>query len=150
MEDLSTKLHGIIQPIVAAHKVELIELQVKGGGGSRIVKVVVDTEKGIDLDTCTLLSRQIAEAFDGADAIPDRYRLEVSSPGIGRPLHSVRDFARNVNREVEVCFEEAQEEKTVRGKVSEVSEQILQIVSQKTVTTIPVSSIKHGKVCLPW
>ncbi len=150
MENLIEKVRDLVLPILDSYSVELVDLEVKGREGSRSVKVFIDTPGGIDLETCTRISRTLSEQLDINDTISGNYRLEVSSPGVSRPLRNSRDFARNTGREVEVVFEVLDGQTQLRGKLVDVTEEAIQVQTKKELRTIPVSTIKHGKVCLPW
>ncbi|MFQ5648488.1 MAG: ribosome maturation factor RimP [bacterium] len=150
MNTLSERLSNLVAPILQSEKIELVDLQIKGREGSRIVKIFIDTESGISLAQCTDISRKISEQLDINDVIAGKYRLEVSSPGVARPLQSPRDFARNLNREVEVIIQHDCDEERVRGKIADIHEQAICIECKDEVKKIPLSKIKHGKLCLPW
>ncbi len=97
-------LRAVIEPIVTADGLDLEELDVALAGPRRRVRVVVDADGGVDLERCADVSRTISEALDRrTDVIGDRkYTLEVSSPGVSRPLTLPRHWRRNIGRLVRV------------------------------------------------
>lgn len=96
--ELLTIVEKLIQPIVASFGFELVDLELKGDGRRRVLRVFIDKPGGIVLDDCAEVSREIDALFEVEDPIPGAYTLEVSSPGLDRPLKSAADFARHVGR----------------------------------------------------
>src|SRR5207249_1114070 len=81
---------------------ELVHLELKRGPGGCILRLFIDKEGGVTLDDCSMISRQLSAQLDVEDPIEPRYTLEVSSPGLDRPLFSERDYARFAGRRVRV------------------------------------------------
>lgn len=103
MSSTDDLLRAVIEPIVTADGLDLEELDVVLSGRQRRVRVVVDADGGVDLEHCAALSRTISEALDNSDVAGDRqYTLEVSSPGVSRPLTLPRHWRRNTGRLVRV------------------------------------------------
>ena len=75
--------------------------KVRGGGGGGL-RCYIDKEGGITVDDCEVISRLLGEWLDKEDFIEDSYILEVSSPGLGRPLKKEKDFARSIGKDVEI------------------------------------------------
>jgi len=95
IEDTLTHL---ILPLLNRRDVELVELAVSGDHRRKIVRIFVDRADGITVDECAVLSRNIADILDTRDPIDGTYLLEVSSPGLTRPLKADRDFERVVGK----------------------------------------------------
>ena len=102
--------------------IELIEIRLLGKGPRTIVRLYVDETGGISLARCAEASRRISELLDRKDPIEDRYVLEVSSPGTDRPLSTVRDFLRHLNRRVEVILSGEEQRVHIRGRILNVEE----------------------------
>lgn len=96
------RLKALMEPILEAEGAELVDLEVAGSRGRPVLRAYVDTEEGVTLDECARLSRLLERELEDAGAVPERYVLEVSSPGIERPLTRRRHFERYIGREVEV------------------------------------------------
>lgn len=150
MSDSVEKLRGLLLPLLESEGVELVELQLKGSHGSQIVKVFVDTEDGITLEKCEVISRKFSDILDIEDILPGKYRLEVSSPGVNRPLHSAKDFLRNMHRQVRVYYEHEAEKLNFLGEIVDVSDDAVTLKAKKGVKRIELSKIKHGEIHLPW
>ncbi|MFD8968466.1 ribosome maturation factor RimP [Streptomyces sp. NPDC059568] len=95
----SERLRGLLEPLVSAKDLDLEEIEVSRAGRRRVLRVVVDSDEGVDLDECAELSRSISEKLDETDAMgEDEYQLEVTSPGAERPLTEHRHYLRAVGR----------------------------------------------------
>ncbi len=91
-------LFAALQPVVAAVDLELVDVEMKGG----VLQVTVDREGGVDLEALTAANRAASALLDDLDPFPGRYSLEVSSPGIERPLRTPAHFAKAVGALVTV------------------------------------------------
>ncbi|MBN1997719.1 ribosome maturation factor RimP [candidate division KSB1 bacterium] len=100
------EIKSLILPILERENVELVDMELFGRGPRTILRIYVHEEGGIGLDRCAYLSRQFSDILDRKDPFSSRYTLQVSSPGVDRPLVSERDFQRNTGRKVEVFYME--------------------------------------------
>ena len=96
--DVATRVHGCVAPLVADAGLELVEVRFPGGH----LQVVVDQPGGVDLEALSALSSRISRLLDERDLVPGRYTLEVSSPGLERPLRTPEQFRRFVGATVSV------------------------------------------------
>ncbi|WP_329036253.1 ribosome maturation factor RimP [Streptomyces sp. NBC_01725] len=95
----SERLRGLLEPLVSANGLDLEEIEVSRAGRRRVLRIVVDSDDGVDLDACAELSRTISTALDETDVMgEDEYQLEVTSPGADRPLTERRHYVRAVGR----------------------------------------------------
>jgi len=97
-----SRLIAVIEPIVEQAGAELVDLEVAGSHGRPVVRAYVDTLGGITLDECARLSRLVEAELEHSGMVPERYVLEVSSPGIDRPLTRRQHFERFVGHEIDV------------------------------------------------
>ena len=103
--DIPEELRVLIEPVVAEAGFELVDAQLARGGRPWLLRVTIDTPQcdgRVSVDSCAAVSRELASQLDVADAIEANYRLEVSSPGLDRPLTRERDFASACDSEVRV------------------------------------------------
>lgn len=140
-------LREIVEPIVTDDGAELVEIVVKGYPGSRVVRIVVDAEEGVDVERCARLSRSVSSAFDDLDPISGTYTLQVTSPGADRPLETDRDFARNVGRSVRVSFEE---DDPVEGVVVAVDDDVVTLEVDGEDVQVALPDVTDARVVLPW
>ncbi len=100
---MKDKIEAVIEPVIKANSYELADLEI---AGSNYLRIRVDRPEGINLDDCAVISRKIEEALDASDIIGDKYFLEVSSPGINRPLKKREHFTRFAGRRVSIVTRE--------------------------------------------
>jgi ribosome maturation factor RimP len=100
---LEQQLTELVAPVIAACGLELVDLALRGGG-TKILRLDVDRAGpiGVGVEDCQRVSRAVEAALDEADPIPSNYVLEVSSPGVQRPIQSADDIRRNTGRRVMV------------------------------------------------
>ncbi|MFF2569147.1 ribosome maturation factor RimP [Streptomyces sp. NPDC058084] len=96
-------LRGLLEPLVHAKDLDLEEIEVSRAGRRGLLRVIVDSDEGVELDACAELSRVISEKLDETDAMGEgEYVLEVSSPGADRPLTQHRHYVRATGRLVKL------------------------------------------------
>ncbi len=100
--DVSVRVEELVQPLLAAHGLELVELEFKKEGRDMVLRLFMDREGGVTLDDCAAVSRELSELLDVEDLIPGHYSLEVSSPGLNRPLKKPADYERYKGKLVKV------------------------------------------------
>lgn len=147
-EKLSQQVNEAITPFLDARGFEFIELQLQQHKGRWLVRLFVDNSGGISLEDCRSLSFEIGQLLDAENLIPASYVLEVSSPGLDRPLKNLRDFRRQCQRMVTVFLHSPYLDETrYTGRVAAVTESHLFLyMDTETPITIPFQSIDHGIV----
>ena len=101
-ETYEAKVEAFLLPLMEEHGFELVDVEYVKEAGSWYLRVYIDKEGGIAVDDCEIISRKLGEWLDTEDFIDDSYILEVSSPGLGRPLKKEKDFVRSMGKDVEV------------------------------------------------
>ena len=96
------KTEAILMPIVEEHGFELVDVEYVKEGGTWYLRAYIDKPGGINVDDCEVVSRRLSDILDEKDYIEEAYILEVSSPGLGRPLKKEKDFKRSLGEEVDV------------------------------------------------
>lgn len=150
-DDLSDTLRSAIAGIIADLDVELVSVEVKGPNNKRVVKVVADsleTDEGLDVDRIAAVSSGIGEVTD--EVVPGSYTLEVSSPGVDRPLTTPRHFRRNLDRKVEVRHARGETDTQTTGTIAEVTDSDITLDTSKGPVTIPHAEVFEGRIVLPW
>ena len=89
-------------PILEKYEFELVDVEYVKEAGTWYLRAYIDKPGGIAINDCEVVSRELSDLLDQKDFIDDSYILEVSSPGLGRPLKKERDFARSIGAEVEI------------------------------------------------
>lgn len=125
--DLTDRVRDIVAGPVAESDADLEEVSVKAAGRRRVVRIVVDTESGLSLDQAADINRAVSRALDESDVMGERpYVLEVSSPGVSRPLTLPRHWRRNVGRLVRITF--AGDGEAITGRVKAADERAAIVV----------------------
>jgi ribosome maturation factor RimP len=119
-EAVRAQLFDLLQPAVQTSGLDLEEVAVNRAGSRSVVRVVVDSDAGLDLDAVAEVSRTVSEVLDAADdVLRGAYVLEVTSPGVDRPLTAPRHWRRNQGRMVKVVRSDGRE---VVGRVEDTSD----------------------------
>lgn len=110
--------------MVRDHDAELVDVELIGVPNSRMVRVLIHRDPGASVDLCAAVSREVADLLDVEDPIPGRYRLEVTSPGVHRPLQTDADYRRAHGRLVKVVLRSG---RTLIGRLQGWDESTLQL-----------------------
>ena len=101
-ESYEKKAEALILPIITKNNYELVDVEFVREGSNWFLRAYVDKEGGFTVNDCEKVSREFSELLDKEDFIEESYILEISSPGLGRPLKKDKDFERSLGEEVEV------------------------------------------------
>lgn len=101
-ENYEQKTEEILLPIMEEYGFELVDVEYVKEGSTWYLRAYIDKPGGIDINDCEKVSRRLSDLLDEKDYIEDAYILEVSSPGLGRPLKKEKDFKRSMGEEVEI------------------------------------------------
>ena len=146
-----TEIRALVEPIVEEAGLELVELTCRPLGSQLLVRVLVDRAGGVTLQQCSTVNRRIGEAFDAANLIEERYTIEVSSPGLDRPLVSKRDFERAVGEDVrlELNVDEGRH-RELQGVLLAVQPEAIVVKTLSGNVTIPMAQVRTAKKALRW
>lgn len=126
-ESYESKTTAFLLPLLEKHQFELVDVEYVKEAGNWYLRAYIDKDGGIAVDDCAVVSRKLSEWLDREDFIEDSYIMEVSSPGLGRPLKKDKDFERSMGDQVDVKLYKA------RNKQKEYTG-ILKAYNQDTVT----------------
>ena len=101
-KNIASEIEQLVLPITDANGLELVDVEYVKEGGEFFLRVYIDKEGGVSLNECELVTRAINPILDEKDPIKDNYYLEVSSPGLDRPLKKDKDFVKYQGRDVEI------------------------------------------------
>jgi len=144
-------VEGLVRPVVEAAGLELVEASFHGGPGRGIVKVTVDREGGIDLETIGEVSERISRRLDLEGYDPGPYGLEVSSPGLERPLRRPDEFARRVGSKVRVRTSRPVEgARVITGTIVEAGPDEVRIATEAGERTVLFQDITAARTVFEW
>ena len=146
------RIRRIVEDAIHGSPLFLVEIQVRGRKGSQIVDVFIDSDEALDVEALAKVSRQVGFLLDTEDVLKGAYHLNVSSPGVDRPLTLPRQFKKNVGRKLKVKYAGPD------GSVSEIQgvligvegeELILEAASSDEIR-LPMTQVVEARVMLPW
>jgi ribosome maturation factor RimP len=126
----------------------VIDINFRGDNRKKIIEVFVDAEKNIDADNLAEISREINSILEEQDIIQQAYRLDVSTPGVDRPLKFLKQFPKHINRNFEVTYKTGDETRTITGKLLSVEREDLVFLSEKKELLIEFNKITTAKVVI--
>ena len=144
-------LQDMIEPVVEKLGYDLVRV-ITIGQANPTLQVMIDipdNSREITVDDCATVSRALSDMLDEKDPIKDKYTLEVSSPGLDRPLTRLKDFVRYKGYDVKLETEDKVENrKRFKGKISDVDNQNVVIDMENTLYTIPFALINKAKLVI--
>lgn len=151
---LEYKLTALIEPLLNADNIDLVQLSMIGEGHGTILQILAEDRdtQTLDLDTCTRLSRTIGTHLEVEDIVKSAYRLEISSPGIERPLtkpdHYKRYAGQNVKIETQLPLPSSSgtPQRRFQGKIKESTDEAVTLDDNGTLTTLEFANITKAKL----
>jgi ribosome maturation factor RimP len=158
---LPSHVQELADRVATGHGVEVLELALRGQGRGRVLSVVLDGEEPVEADVVELVSKDLSRALDEADPVAGSYTLEVSTPGLSRPLQTGRDFRRQRGHEVAVVRGRVAGSEgagdpddagttSVQGLVVDADDEAVVLAVEGSQVRVPLSEVVRGKVVLPW
>ena len=118
-ENYESRVEKYLLPLMDEHHFELVDVEYVKEAGTWYLRAYIDKEGGIAVDDCEVISRALSDWLDKEDFIDDSYILEVSSPGLGRPLKKEKDFVRSMGKDVDVrLYRQLNKQKEFTGALS--------------------------------
>lgn len=146
---LAKQLESVITEKVTELGYDLVEMKFIKAGKHSVLRLFIDHDNGIHITDCETVSREVSTILDEKDTVSSSpYSLEVSSPGIDRPLKSDRDFQRVVGKNVKLRVKSTDSDKIVNvvGLLEGISEGVLQVKTGSTAESIALATILSGKL----
>ena len=151
-DSTEARVRALTEEVIEGMDLFLVDASVRGWKGSRVVEVFLDREaepgEGADLDALATVSRQLGFALDAEDAIEGKYRLDVSSPGLARPLTDPRQFRRHVGRPVRLHLASGD---AIEGTLADATPEAVTVEPETgDPQTVPHADIQTATILLPW
>lgn len=144
-------VEALVRPVVESAGLELVEVTFRKEGGRRILRVTVDREGGVDLDTISQTSERVSRRLDLEGFEPGPYSLEVSSPGIERPLRSPIDFERRVGERVKVkTAQPVRGSRTHTGALVSADAEAIVIATDGGELRVPYADVASARTVFEW
>ncbi len=146
---LVRRLTQLAVPVVEGIGCELVELQFRREMSGWVLRLVIDKENGIGIDDCSRISREFAHLLEVEDLIEHAYSLEVSSPGLDRPLKSKRDFERCKGKKAKVVVQEPIDGKNqCIGLIEMVTQESVTLRTDHGIIEIPFTRMKRARLVI--
>ena len=134
-------------PILQEMDLELVDVLYRRESSGWVLRLVIDNEDGVTLENCTAVSREVSHLLDIEDILEQAYNLEVSSPGLDRPLKSIGDFQRFTGRKAKVTTKEPIEGNQVFiGRINKVEDELITMEIGQQELRIPFSEIAKARL----
>jgi len=145
------KLEALVGPVVESAGLELVEVSFRTEGERRVLRVTVDREGGVDLDTISRASEAISRRLDLEDAVAGSYALEVSSPGIERPLKVPEGLERRVGELVRLKTSAPVEgSRTHTGSIVSVDDRDVVLATEQGERRLPLEAVSAARTVFDW
>lgn len=146
-KDIIERVKKCVVPILDDHGLELFDIEFRSSGRRWLLRIFIDKEGGVLLSDCENISRELSSILDVEDFITHPYTLEVSSPGVTRPLKTVNDFKRSIGKLCRIITKEpVSGKRELRGVIISVKEGEIQIKGKLDIFTIPMYAIKKANL----
>jgi ribosome maturation factor RimP len=144
-------IKDLVSTIIEHHQAFLIDVYLKNVHKRKTIQIFVDTDAGITIDECAALSREISESLDLANIMNSPYDLEISSPGLDKPLRNIRQYPRNIGRGISVKYRQGEQIVLATGILESVDgTRITCKLSNGESQIIEFKDILETFVKLPW
>jgi ribosome maturation factor RimP len=135
------QVRQLVEPVLTELGYEVVDLQLRNEQIGLVLRLIIHKEGGVSLDDCSTASRTIGHLLEVEDLIGKAYHLEVSSPGLDRPLTTARDFARNMGQKVETTLQGSESTRKVIGVIAGVNEIMVTITVDGAPEQIALTEI---------
>jgi ribosome maturation factor RimP len=151
-QTLEGQIRALARPILSSLGLELVDIEQAHGGKRALVRIFIDKAGGVSLKDCADASTYLGHALDVEDAIPYAYTLEVSSPGLDRPLKKVDDYHRAVGKAIRIKFVEAVGGQwVITGRLREVRPDAVIVEPEDSeLQVIHFGNIKQARLEVEW
>lgn len=146
-EDMKKKITELADSLAGQYAVDIVDVELAGSSRKPLIRIFIDKENGVTLDDCGKFSRALSALLDVEDPIPTSYILEVSSPGLDRPLKVMRDFERSIGKLVRIVTRTKIDEQYVfTGRLARVEGENIILSFDDKEMEIPFDQISRARL----
>ncbi len=151
MKAIEEKIQGALEPILQRNGAFLVDTEIRTDRGRKVIQVFVDTDSGITIEQCAEISRDLSRELAITQFVQGDYELEISSPGLDRPLRLLRQYGKNLGRTFLVKFKLEEGPRVVTATLTKIENNELTFKDKEGDSLrIPFESIIESKEELPW
>ncbi len=118
-----------VREISEKNNLFLLEILFRGTERNRVIEIFIDGEDNLSADDCVRISREINQAIEKNELLDSAYRLDVSTPGVDRPLKYLKQYKKHINRKFEVRYKSGENKKSITGKLVKIEDNNLYFYS---------------------
>jgi ribosome maturation factor RimP len=149
--EITSRIEEIAQRVAASEGIEVVEVEVKGGGKNQFVRISIDKPEGVSHADCELISHQVGTILDVEDVVPGHYTLEVSSPGLERRLLKPRDFERFQGKKAKVTLREPVENQSHwEGTLAGFADGMISLEAAGRQIRFPFEQVQKANLKFEW
>jgi ribosome maturation factor RimP len=138
---------AIVEPVLEQEHFELVDIEYRREKSGWVLRLYVDREGGVTVDDCAEISGRVSDVLEVKDIIPHAYNLEVSSPGLDRPLTKEKDFIKALNKKITVkTFEPIEGRKNFKGVLRSFDGDRITLDCQDTNINIPLHQVSRARL----
>ncbi len=146
-QNIISNIKELLEPILHEHNLELFDIEYKGANRKGVLRVFIDKEQGVTIDDCAEVSRELGTLLDVHEVIPGSYTLEISSPGLTRPLRKPSDYMRFKGKTIKIKTIENIDDKNVfKGKLLDFVDDVVSLEAKGNNYLIPYSNIEKANL----
>lgn len=148
---IADRVRALTQEVIAGTSYFLVDVAVRGHKGTRVVEIYVDSAEEFGHDDLAVVSKEVGFLLDVEDVVDGSYKLEVSSPGIKRPLKMPQQYQKNVGRTLRVRYQSEGNEEIVVGDLMTADDEEIELeLASGDRLQLPYQTINQARIELPW
>ena len=146
-QNIISNIKELLEPILYENNLELFDIEFKPSGHKGVLRIFIDKEDGVTIDDCTQVSRELGTLLDVHEIVPGSYTLEVSSPGLTRPLRKPSDYVRYKGKTVKIkTVEDINDINVFTGKLLDFVDEKVSIETKGVNYLIPYDKIEKANL----
>lgn len=151
-QSVLAKIEEVAGRVAAAEGLEIVEIELKGGGKNQFLRISIDKPEGVTHEDCEKVSREVGDILDADDLITAHYTLEVSSPGVERKLLKLKDFERFQGKKAKVALREPiSGQKNFEGTILGVADQTISLaLAPGSEIQVPYAQVERANLKFEW
>ncbi len=145
--EIADRVRAVAEPVILDEGMDLVDIEYRRESKGWVLRLYLDKEGGVTIDDCTRISQEVGRSLDVEDIIQAPYTLEVSSPGLTRPLKTQKDFMRYRHSLIRVrTLDPVGDRRQFKGKLLAVSENQIEMEVEGRIYQIPLSNVRKANL----
>ena len=146
-ENIISNIKELLEPILYENNLELFDIEFSSSGRKGVLRIFIDKQEGVTIDDCTQVSRELGTLLDVHEVVPGSYTLEVSSPGLTRPLRNPSDYIRYKGKIVKIkTIEDIDHKNVFTGKLLDFVDETVSLETKGSNLLIPYDKIEKANL----